>query len=149
MSNDDARVRLIRAGHTEVCDATCGDCNAPWPCDTAVVLAHLDALAAERDEWKAKAVDHAMTIDAKNLRIEQVKRLYDLTRAERDALAARLAAAESARDAAEQIIADVQFDLINCHQQNACAHIQDALMIVNRHGAALAGNREQAQGEGA
>lgn len=86
--------------------------------------------------------------------VPAVNEIVDIVRAMPDLLA-RSAAMETERGAlraaletAEQVIADVQFDLINCHQQNACAHIQDALMIVNRHGDALAAAAPSAGAEG-
>lgn len=50
-------------------------------------------------------------------------------------LRTRAVEAETAADRLRQALADIQFDLINCHQaagRSACEHIQDAIKIVNR-----------------
>jgi hypothetical protein len=62
------------------------------------------------------------------------------------ALAARPddAAARGEVERLLQALSDIQFDLINCHEaagRNACAHIKDAIKIVNRALAAGDGRR--------
>jgi len=60
------------------------------------------------------------------------------TRALLDVLAAseaRAASAEAENQRLTDALAGIQFDLINCHQaagRNACEHIKDAIVIVNR-----------------
>lgn len=62
----------------------------------------------------------------------------ELTQAEWTLYAAKIGEATLLREEIarlRQALADIQFDLINCHQsagRDACEHIQDAIKIVNR-----------------
>ena len=125
----DERVQEIRARH--VAEDTprgqeCRECGSGWPCDTAVALARLDALAseasdvarenetlieevkaageqiaalaAERDAWKALAEDRETRLgQAVRDTTTMTKAAHDRKK-ERDAAVARAERAESERD---------------------------------------------------
>jgi hypothetical protein len=94
---DDARISEIRANHVAEYDSDvrdvdfgpvveigpyCAECGDEWPCEQGVLLAHLDALTAERDAadklYRMSVIQRAAVLD------------------ERDALRARADRAESA-----------------------------------------------------
>jgi len=79
MSSDDARISEIRDIHVAgvgISAHVCANCYDEWPCDTAYLLARVDALAAERhaavaraeraeadrDEWHDKAIVMAYAV---------------------------------------------------------------------------------------
>ena len=86
--SDDERISEIRASHF--------GCQGQWQCDVAYLLARVDALTAERDEWKR--INQSDNQCAAR-RLEQAE-------SERDALAARLAASEAARERSADRIRD-------------------------------------------
>lgn len=82
-----SKLDLIRAGHTEVADGQCGLCDVPWPCDTGVVLAALDAEQRARYEVDVSTGPRFM---------------IDLTSGEIEDLRRQLAAAEASAEQAER-----------------------------------------------
>ncbi len=87
----DARVQEIRGIHVVgggKRSDSCAHCYTQWPCDTAYLLARLDALTAERDVLRverdiARRVEQESSAAADAWQAEAVK-----VRAERDALTA-------------------------------------------------------------
>lgn len=158
-SSGDARVQEIRARHhgdrisTEAsAPEYCPQCIVRWPCELGVLLARLDALTAERDRLRL-GMESWRTAAQSNLQAHpaDVQRLTD----ERDALAARLAAAEAANARAADRIMQDALDLAPDdpeHPDTICISY-DALVVVLDNAlrgadAPLAGSREQAASEG-
>lgn len=145
---DDARIAEIRARHVLydfgmvapesgewIASVSCRGCHRPWPCEPAELLARLGALEAERDHIAAlREADHAWA-----------RLAVDNLRAERDALASRLAAAEAAMEAVIRCLIcvgtgeDRRYYVADGYGAAFSAAIR----------AALAGSREQAATEGA
>lgn len=96
MSED--RIRLIRTGHTEVGDGTCGLDGDEWPCDTAVVLhAYMNDLRDLLPKAEQLAAAEGRAVEWKAGYHEQVRKLArsvadcEIAKIERDAQVARQA----------------------------------------------------------
>jgi hypothetical protein len=136
----DERLAEIRALHFENADDpdVCYECGREWPCDEAYVVARLDALTAERAAIQAAWNRDRSLLD---VAIDHHMSRWKQAEAERDDALARLAAAEAAL---QNIVAVLGPAACACEGQQV--EVDTALGYAR---AALAGSREQAQGDGA
>lgn len=151
----DERLAEIRALHFENADDpdVCYECGREWPCDEAYVVARLDALTAERAAIQAAWNRDRSLLD---VAIDHHMSRWKQAEAERDDALARLAAAEAAlRFYEDETITHLQGALAELADMDVPSlamrkYAFDALTASSeRVGAALAGSRERAAGEGA